>query len=197
MVDCVIFLGQRRITAGPLASAVRAARERLDGGVIADLLVFDAATSRAIDIDWRGPADAVVARLLPGSSSGGLVARGRPRLGVVAREITLLPRHWTWLARQPGGASAALRRLIDIASSADEAEDSRRRAQESAHRFLTAMATTLNGFDEALRCLFAGDRRGFQACTASWPEDIRTHGAELAAAAFAPPDELPAPRQRR
>ncbi|MFY0534142.1 DUF2239 family protein [Nannocystis pusilla] len=29
---------------------------------------------------------------------------GRPKLGVVSREVSLLPRHWEWLERQPSGS---------------------------------------------------------------------------------------------
>jgi hypothetical protein len=103
---------------------------------------------------------------------------GRPKLGVVAREVTLLPRHWEWLRAQPGGASGALRRLVDAASKTPEAKA--RQARDAAGRFLTAIAGNLPGYEEATRALYSGDAEGFRACMAAWPDDIRAHALQLA-----------------
>ncbi|MFT4195245.1 DUF2239 family protein, partial [Ottowia sp.] len=111
-------------------------------------------------------------------------APGRPRLGVVAREVTLLPRHWEWLAAQPGGASAALRRLVDQARKSNEKADSRRQASERSYRFMSAIAGHQSCFEEAARALFAADASAFAAHTARWPKDVRTHLSELAKGAF-------------
>ena len=110
---------------------------------------------------------------------------GRPRLGVVAREVTLLPRHWDWLNDQPGGASAALRRLVDQARKANAGRDRIRRAQEATYRFMSAMAGDEPGFEEATRALFAGRPAVFDALTDAWPPDVRDHSRKLAAPAFA------------
>jgi hypothetical protein len=107
---------------------------------------------------------------------------GRPKLGVVAREVTLLPRHWEWLNRQRGGASVALRRLVDEARHADGGADRRRAAQEAAYRFMSAMAGNREHFEEATRALFAGDAARFTHLIATWPKDIRDHTQKLAAA---------------
>ena len=109
---------------------------------------------------------------------------GRPKLGVVAREVTLLPRHWEWLNGQPGGASVALRKLVEEASRAKVGLDRARRARDAAYRFLTAMAGDMPGFEEAIRALFAGNSEGFQSQTEAWPPDIRDYSYRMAEAAF-------------
>lgn len=106
--------------------------------------------------------------------------RGRPKLGVVAREVTLLPRHWEWLSIQPGGASVALRKLVEEARRTSGARDRQRAAQEAAFRFMMASGGDLAGFEEAVRALFAADRRGFAAHLSAWPEAVRDHAIKLA-----------------
>jgi hypothetical protein len=177
-IYCIVFHQSRRIAAGPVAEAAREAREQL-GERAAEAQVFDAETSKPIDIDWRGSADEVAERLSAAPAESVAPGRGRPKLGVVAREVTLLPRHWEWLAEQRGGASVTLRRLVDQARQAD-AGATRRRAQESAHRFMTAMAGDASGFEEALRALYAGDAVRFAEHTSSWPVDVREHARVLA-----------------
>ncbi|HEY3352187.1 MAG TPA: DUF2239 family protein [Polyangia bacterium] len=109
---------------------------------------------------------------------------GRPKLGVVCREVSLLPRHWEWLAQQPNGISAALRRLVDDARKREPDRERARRARDAASRFMTVMAGDRPGFEEASRALYAGERERFAALTSDWPEDIRRHLARLAAASF-------------
>lgn len=183
---CIVFHHQRRIAAGLLAEAVRSAHEQL-GEAVTEIQVFDAETSKPIDIDWRGSRDDAIARLRPVAVESAPPSRGRPRLGVIAREVTLLPRHWEWLAEQRGGASVTLRRLIDQARHNDTGGASRR-AQESAHRFMSAMAGNAPGFEEALRALFAGDAARFAQFTADWPDDIREHSRVLAMPALSRSD---------
>ena len=109
---------------------------------------------------------------------------GRPKLGVVAREVTLLPRHWEWLARQSGGASVALRKLVDEARRANKDKDRIRHAQEAAYRFVAAMGENKPHYEEVARALFSGDAERFRAWTASWPADVRDYARRLAAASF-------------
>ncbi len=171
----VAFRGATEIARGPLleiALMLRAAGLDAEG-----VLVFDDATGAVIDLDLRGDAEAVAARLTPPARPR---PRGRPKLGVTAREVTLLPRHWAWLAAQPGGASAALRRLVEEAARADGGETATRAAREAAYRFLTALAGDLPGYEAAIRALFAGDVAGFAARMEGWPEDIRAHALRLA-----------------
>ncbi len=167
------FVGTTRLVVGPLAQAAVAARQALAReGVDGAVLVFDAATGEVRDLDLRGTETEVAARYVagPGPSSAG---RGRPKLGVTAREVTLLPRHWDWLATQPGGASAALRRLVDKARSANPDPGADRARTEAAYRFMSAMAGDLPGFEEAGRALFAGDREALNQRIGAWPPDLR------------------------
>jgi hypothetical protein len=187
------FEGDRCIAAGDLRAVARAAKETLDRHKEAAVLVFDG-RSGPVDIDFRGSVDDVLARLPepPGESAAeDAVAPaprgpGRPKLGVVAREVTLLPRHWEWLAQQSGGASVALRRLVDEARRANKDKDRIRGAQEAAYRFIAAMGENKPHYEEVARALFTGDAGRFEAWTAAWPADVRHHARRLAAAAFEP-----------
>ncbi len=160
------FLGDRLIATGSrdeVAAAVRKARSD------ASVLVFDNSTGMQIDLDPRD---------IDTHRSDEPRGRGRPKLGVVAREVTLLPRHWDWLAQQPGGASVALRKLVEDASRSPK--ERARAAASAAYKFMLAIAGDRQGYEEALRALFAGDRAKFKAQIASWPTDIRTHAMRLA-----------------
>jgi hypothetical protein len=164
------------------------AKRALDAGEAAPILIFDAVTSRPVEVDVRGTEDEVRARLAPGPQAGEDEAgprRGRPKLGVTAREVTLLPRHWDWLAAQRGGASATLRRLVEDARRANPGAEAQRQGQEALYRFMTAMAGDAPGYEEATRALFAGNRGRFEAETEGWPGDVRAHALTLATAAFA------------
>ncbi len=151
------------------------------------VLIFDAVTSEPADIDFEGTVQDILERTDVREAQREATerrARGRPRLGVVAREITLLPRHWEWLNEQPGGASVALRRLVDGARRTSTERDSVRRAQEATYRFMAATLGDAPGFEEAIRSLFHGDADRFAARTAGWPEDLRAHVEALARPAF-------------
>lgn len=179
LTRCTAFDGTRRLAAGPLVEVARAVKARADTDPTAALLTFDDATGAVIDLDLRGTSEDVIARLgSPAGTAEGPRGRGRPKLGVVAREVTLLPRQWDWLARQPGGASAALRRLVDAARR-DDSPGRARAAREAAYRFMAAMAGNLPGFEEAARALFADDRTRFNEHAAAWPADVRAHAEAL------------------
>jgi uncharacterized protein len=187
----VAFGGDRRIAAGDLREVARAAKQALDRDSDITVLIFDGLTSHAVDLDFRGSVDDVLARLPAaaptadiGPASPPHRGPGRPKLGVVAREITLLPRHWEWLARQRGGASVAIRKLVDDARRGSEDKDRIREGQEAAYRFMSAMAGNKPHFEEAIRALFAPDPRRFRELIAGWPTDVRDHAARLADRAF-------------
>jgi uncharacterized protein len=181
---CTAFEGTRRIASGALAAVALAAKAAtINGGSV---LIFDDETGESIEVDFRGTPEDVLGRLAgPGSeledTSRG---RGRPKLGVVAREVTLLPRHWEWLNGQPGGASVALRKLVEEAGRTNAGKDRARRAQEAAYRFMSAMTGDLPGFEEATRAFFAGDAARFTGLTEAWPIDVRDHARRMAEAAF-------------
>ena len=200
--SCTAFAGTRRIACGDLREVALKAKAVLDRHKRAQVLIFDDFTSELIEVDFRGTPAHVLQRLemidpvsarKSRSTSPNTETRGpgRPRLGVVAREVTLLPRHWDWLATQPGGASVALRKLVEHARTANQGKDRVRRAQEAAYRFLSAMAGNEAGFEEAIRALFAGKRKLFDEIVEPWPKDIRQHAKKLAAVAFAKPDAAP------
>jgi hypothetical protein len=174
----VVFHGHERVAVGSrLEAALVAQRLRSEPGV----LIFGP-DGRAVDFDLSGGPDALALRLaLPAEPPRG---RGRPKLGVVAREITLLPRHWDWLASQPGGASVALRKLVEAARRDSEGPDRIRAAREATYRFASAIGGDLPGFEEAMRALFASDAAGFEARIQVWPADIAAQLRTFAAEAF-------------
>ena len=189
----IAFVGTRRLAAGTRADTITAARAALHQGESAPILIFDARTSETIELDLRDRSAVVDA---PPEAAP---ARGRPKLGVTAREVTLLPRHWDWLASRGGGISAALRRLVEDARRADAAADDLRQGRESLYRFVTVMAGDAPGYEEAIRALFAGDRAAFESRGGAWPDDVRAHVADLSDAAFGagPPSLDCLPDERR
>jgi len=176
------FEGLRRLASGPLTD-IAPTIKRAEARAAEPVAIFSDATGRAVDLDLRGSVDDVLARLdktnepPPASEPRG---RGRPKLGVVAREVTLLPRHWEWLNAQPGGASVALRKLVEAARRSNGNADRLRAARDAAYHFMSAMAGNLAHFEEASRALFADDRRRFASLIAAWPADIRDHVVRLA-----------------
>jgi hypothetical protein len=165
--NLVLFDGPRRIARGSEAAVAAAFRKALAASPQATLCVFDLAAGRPVDLDLREKEPAPAPK------------RGRPRLGVAAREVTLLPRHWDWLASQPGGASAALRRLVDQARKTGADDDARRRRTEAAYGFMVEMAGDAPAFEEASRALFAADRDRLAALIAPWSPDIQAQILEL------------------
>ena len=182
-LPCTAFRGFEYLASGLVAAVAVAIKTEMDRGSDGPFLIFEDATGRELDFDLRGSHSDIVGRLsmpAPQDAPGGGRGPGRPRLGVVAREVTLLPRHWDWLAAQPGGASVTLRRLVDEARRAAGDAHLTRTAQDAAYRFMSAMAGNLPGFEEASRALYAGDRARFNQSVADWPRDIRGYAAKLA-----------------
>ena len=183
------FMGHRRLAAGPPAEVALAVMNASRKPAAAPIIIFDDTTGRPLDLDLRGSEREIIARLPqpaspPDETTDAAAAeprgRGRPKLGVVAREVTLLPRHWEWLGAQPGGASVALRKLVDEARRASGDVDRARAARDAAYHFMSVMAGNLANFEEASRALFADDRRRFVGLIAGWPDDIRDHVVKLA-----------------
>jgi hypothetical protein len=195
----IAFDGDRCLASGELRDVARAAKETLDRRRDVSILVFDGRTGSPIEIDFRGSVADVLARLpeISAASAAEDTAQpaprgpGRPKLGVVAREVTLLPRHWEWLAQQSGGASVALRKLVDEARRGGDDKDRIRLAQEAAYRFMSAVAGNKPHYEDAIRALFAGDSTRFEKSIAEWPADVRRHTANLAESAFVANPEVP------
>jgi uncharacterized protein len=189
----IAFEGDRRIASGDLRAVARAAKQTLDRRNDAAILVFEDRSSGPIELDFRGSIADVLARLpeIAGAPAAADDAAppaprgpGRPKLGVVAREITLLPRHWDWLARQAGGASVAIRKLVEEARRTGEHKDRVREGQEAAYRFMSAIAGNKPHYEDAIRALFANDQGRFEKLIAEWPVDVRDHASRLAERAF-------------
>ena len=177
------FSGHNLLATGPLAEVIPALKAALGPATsvqpaTAPVLVFEDQTGRPVDFDLRGTLGEALARALP--SLAPRTGPGRPKLGVVSREISLLPRHWEWLEKQPNGASAALRRLVDQTRAQDGGVTRARQGIDAACRFMTAMAGNLPGYEEASRALYARDRARLEQEIATWPGDIRYHVLYLA-----------------
>ena len=179
------FAGQRRLVTGELRTMLARTKKYLDGGGSEGVLIFEDLSGRQIDFDFRGSLQEVTARLAshplfaeaqPAAARSG---PGRPRLGVVCREVSLMPRQWEWLEEQPGGISAALRKLVEDARRNPSEAELLRRRREAASRFLWVMAGNLPNFEEATRALFAGDRARMRELMLAWPADIRDHAHRL------------------
>ena len=198
--QCIAFEGMKRIASGDLNQVALQCKAVIDRGHTEAVLLFDLATSERIDIDFQGPPAQVSAQVRhleqrrapapdpvsDATPAGAPRGPGRPKLGVVAREVTLLPRHWDWLNAQPGGASVALRKLVEEARRVNADKDRLRQAQEAAYRFMSPMAGHLPGFEEATRALFAADAVHFHAQVAGWPTDVGEHATVLATRVFEP-----------
>ncbi len=203
---CTAFEGSQRIATGTLNDVAPVAKRAVDKWAASNaplaVLIFNDASSEVIELDWRGAPDEFAARLAAQavaleapaidqpaeetSSSSAVSPRGpgRPKLGVVAREVTLLPRHWEWLGTQSGGASVALRKLVEDASRASGVQDRVRQCRAVGYKFMSTMAGHEPGFEEASRALFAGDQAGLDARIGDWPVDVQAHLRRVLADAF-------------
>lgn len=191
-LDVIAFDGATRIASGPLKAVALAAKRVVDAHPDASVLVLNARTSEMVEVDFRGTAADLQARFerslapkpLPEARSP-----GRPKLGVVAREVTLLPWHWDWLAQQRGGASVALRRLVEEARRTHATADEVRMARDATYRFMATMAGDLPGFEEATRALYACEEFKFTSLIRAWPVDVAKHIETLSKGLFTSPHE--------
>ena len=181
------FAGDRLIAAGALEQVALATKKAHDRGD-ARLLVFSDATGEVVELDLRGTPQDVISRLPTPESDADesppiqVLGRGRPKLGVTPREVTLLPRHWQWLGDQPGGASAAIRKLVEQAARDNIEIDTARRKRDAAYKVMYALAGHLPGFEDGLRAFFAGDHVRFEEIARTWPEEIASYAIRMASA---------------
>ena len=179
---CIAFLGTELLAEGELPDVVRAVKAALDRGAVQSIALLDAATGRPVEINFSGTEEEVLQRIPRARVPGA----GRPKPGVVARDVTLLPRHWEWLDTQPGGASVALRKLVELASRHARGADTMRAARDAAYRFMHELMGDAAGFEEASRALFAGDGDRFRTLVADWPAGVRAHLLAVAGPSFGP-----------
>lgn len=175
----VAFVGPRAVANGHLADVFPVLQKRQLKNPSEPLLVFEVETGRQIELNLQRPLAEVLERE-EGTRTG---APGRPRLGVVSREVSLLPRHWAWLEEQPNGISAALRRLVEQGIKTEPGKQRSQRMRAALSRVLGAIAGDRPHFEEACRALYAGDAQRFETLIARWPHDIRTYAAQQAAEA--------------
>lgn len=183
---CTAFAGEKRLACGTSVEVALAVAAALRADPNQSILAFGDLTGRQVDFDLRGSDADIAARLAPASADDSQVRKGagRPKLGVVAREVTLLPRHWEWLGEQSGGASVTLRKLVDAARKGQGVDLDAGRAKAAADRFMSTMLGNQPGYEEASRALYGGDRERFLALSQAWPADLRDHARKLAAPAF-------------
>ena len=174
-----VFLGHSQIAAGPLASVLSSLKKQLDRQPAQDFLVFDDESGQQLEFDLRGSLEEVLAREAAPVSRG----PGRPKLGVLSREVSLLPRHWDWLEQQPSGISAALRRLVEEASKREPGKARAKRLRAALSRVMTALAGNFPNYEEATRALFAGDQPRLRKLVQRWPADVRSYVLRVSGAA--------------
>lgn len=188
------FVGDRILERGDLDAVARACKAATDAGTAGLIRIFDDRTGGRVDLELEGTTQEVADRVAwlqaymaveGGATESAPRGRGRPKLGVVSREVTLLPRHWAWLDGQRGSASATLRRLVDEARKANQETDRIQKAQDVTYRFMYDLAGNTSAFEEAIRALYGGDKSRFEDETEHWARDVRDYARTLAADAFA------------
>jgi hypothetical protein len=181
------FEGTTRLFRGTIEQVVLQIKERLGRAENSSVLIFSDNTGKTMDFNFQGKVKDVLKRLeiyVSKQNCGPVAGPGRPKLGVISREVSLLPRHWEWLANQSGGASATIRKLIEDAKKRSSAHTSIKHVQERVYRFMSVIAGDMTGYEEALRALYKADRKNFLLHMRDWPTDVRTHVVEMAKPIF-------------
>ncbi len=186
MTSFSAFDGHQLLFKGAFSEVVLKIKKRIGKDSNSSILIFSDATGKTMDFNFQGTEKDILKRLevFVTEKSQPLEGPGRPRLGVVSREISLLPRHWEWLASQPGGASATLRKFVDAEMRKSSDGPSVQQAQERAYKFMNVMAGDLEGYEDALRALYRKDKKQFTASIKNWAPDVKTYVVELASPVF-------------
>lgn len=182
------FDGHKLLTQGPLEDVVLKLKRHLKSNPNSSPLVFSDSSGKQMDFDMHGTEKEVLQKLHIYRGTDGAPTLnqgpGRPKLGVVAREISLLPRHWEWLSTQSGGASATLRRLVDETKKTSFGKDLVKQAQERTYKYMSAIAGDLPNYEEALRALYKKDKALFKTQISDWPSDIKEYAKTLSIEVF-------------
>ena len=184
------FEVEKIFCSGPKIEVILAMKNELSKSPNKRFLCFEDTSGQQIDFDISGTKEEIIQRLsthtitapepISADENKAIDKKlGRPKLGVVPKEVTLLPRHWLWLGAQSGGASATIRRLVEQASKANSGENKRKKCQESAYRFLSAVAGNYPNYEEVLRAIFRDDEKMISNLTSEWPKDIVTYAQKL------------------
>ena len=181
------FDGTTRLFRGTFQEVVLKVKERLGRAENSSVLIFSNNTGKTMDFNFQGNVKDTLKRLekfVSTQEPGPISGPGRPKLGVISREVSLLPRHWEWLASQPSGASATIRKLIEEAKKRSSTRNSVKQVQERVYRFMSVIVGDMKGYEEALRALYKADRKNFLLHIQDWPTDVRTHVIEMAKPVF-------------
>jgi hypothetical protein len=181
------FEGTHRLFHGSLEEVVLKIKKRLGKSENSSVLIFSDSTGKTMDFNFQGSEKDVLKRLevyVSKDETREASGPGRPKLGVISREVSLLPRHWEWLATQPGGASATIRKLIEEARKKSSGTVSAKQVQERVYRLMSVIAGDMAGYEEALRALYKGDKKLFSHHIKEWPRDVRDYLAEMAKPVF-------------
>ncbi len=179
--NCTVFSGTKIIATGQLKEIISKVKDYLKRNNIEPLLIFDDMTSEQLEINFSESNEAILKSFKKDRNEITKKSSnvGRPKLGVVSREISLLPRHWEWLSKQPKGASATLRILVEEAKKQNQPQEQIRPAQDATYTFMNSIAGNLPNYEEALRALYSRDKKNFQKQISSWPKDIVIHIKKL------------------
>jgi hypothetical protein len=181
------FEGTTCLFRGTFQEVVLKVKDRIGRADNSSVLIFSDNTGKTMDFNFQGSVKDIRRRLEIYVSKQEVTPAsgpGRPKLGVISREVSLLPRHWEWLAGQPGGSSATIRKLVEDARKRSSTDIRIKQVQERAYRFMSVIAGNMRGYEEALRALYRADRRNFLLHTQDWPADVRSHVVELAKPVF-------------
>lgn len=182
------FGNEKLIAHGSLDEVVLKIKRWNDKNTTASLLVFNDFTGKTMEFDLRGSEKDVLQKIemfIPQDVSAVSPGPGRPKLGVITREVSLLPQHWEWLASQPEGASAALRKLVEGAKKNLVMKESVKQVQERAYKIMSILAGDLPQYEEALRSLYRKNEENFKQHIAMWSPDIKDYVIKIAAPVFA------------
>ena len=183
------FEDHKILSQGFLEDVVLKVKKRLEKSPESQIVIYSDATGKSMDFNFQGSEKEVLKRLevytTPENTTEASSGPGRPKLGVISREVSLLPKHWEWLATQSGGASNTLRKLVEENMKKTSGVLTVKTAQERTYKFMSVEAGDLENYEEALRALYRKDKERFTSEIKTWPRDVQKHILELAKPVFA------------
>lgn len=171
------FRGDTRIITDSLFNVALALQKQSEMNV----LVFNDQTGQQIDLDLSGSEDDLKQRY---TEVEYVKKVGRPKLGVISREITLQQKHWNWLDQQSSSASAVIRKLIDKELNDPSSESNIMLAKQAIDHFMLAMLGNMPNYEEATRALYQGNKSHFLALIHNYPKDLKVYLELKAQTAF-------------